>query len=192
MKDESSPLHPTAMMDRPHILYNEKTKKYVVWLKIMGDLSYFAVLQADDILGPYKMVNKKVNPHGNLVGDFDLVVDEETGRGYVISERPHTCIYCAELNEEYTDAKGEYSEHFPHTAPSEAREAPACFMRNGKRYMITSGTTGYYPNPSEVAMADSWHGSYEVSKELHKEDSINTSFNSQISSVFKYPFKKDL
>lgn len=147
---------------------------------------------ADDILGPYKMVNKKVNPHGNLVGDFDLVVDEESGKGYIISQKPHTCIYCADLNEEYTDVKGEYSEHFSHTAPPEAREAPACFMRNRKRYMITSGTTGYYPNPSEVAMADSWHGSYEVSKELHKGDSTNTSFNSQISSVFKHPFKKDL
>ena len=26
-RDESSPLHPSAMMDRPHIIYNERTKK---------------------------------------------------------------------------------------------------------------------------------------------------------------------
>lgn len=30
-----SPLHPTACMDRPHIIYNAATKKYVCWLKIM-------------------------------------------------------------------------------------------------------------------------------------------------------------
>ena len=33
--DEQSPLHPASMMDRPHILYNARTKKYVCWLKIM-------------------------------------------------------------------------------------------------------------------------------------------------------------
>ena len=34
-EDPSSPLHPSSMMDRPHILYNPRTKKYVCWLKIM-------------------------------------------------------------------------------------------------------------------------------------------------------------
>src|SRR5262245_57323638 len=31
-----SSLHPEACMDRPHIIYNNKTKKYVCWLKIMN------------------------------------------------------------------------------------------------------------------------------------------------------------
>ena len=35
--DPASLLHPSAMMDRPHIIYNEKTKKYAAWLKIMGE-----------------------------------------------------------------------------------------------------------------------------------------------------------
>ncbi len=30
-----SPLHPSSYMDRPHIIYNRYTKKYVCWLKIM-------------------------------------------------------------------------------------------------------------------------------------------------------------
>jgi hypothetical protein len=29
LNDPDSPLHPSSLMDRPHILYNEKTKKYV-------------------------------------------------------------------------------------------------------------------------------------------------------------------
>ena len=32
--DLQSPLHPTYCMDRPHIIYCEKTKKYVAWLKM--------------------------------------------------------------------------------------------------------------------------------------------------------------
>lgn len=35
LEDETSPLHPSNMMDRPHIIYNQFTKKYVCWLKIM-------------------------------------------------------------------------------------------------------------------------------------------------------------
>ena len=55
-----SPLHPTYCMDRPHILYNKKTGKYVAWLKIMaGEVSQFmSVLTADRFEGPYTFVRK--------------------------------------------------------------------------------------------------------------------------------------
>ncbi|QBE95490.1 hypothetical protein PMF13cell1_01011 [Blautia producta] len=192
LDDPTFPLHPNSMMDRPHIIYNEKTKKYVAWLKIMNDPSGFAVLTADHILGPYEMVDPHVNPFGQLVGDFDLYVDEKTGKGYVISEKPHTAVYCADLNEEYTAAQGTYSEHFPHEAPPISREAPAHFVRNGKHYLITSGTTGYFSNPSEAAVADELHGPYKVLGNPHPSDTSKTSFNSQISSVFKHPYKDDL
>lgn len=190
--DPDSPLYPSAMMDRPHILYNEKTKKYVAWLKIMGEPSCFAVLTAKDILGPYTMVNPRVNPCGQEVGDFDLAVDPNTKKAYLYSEKPHTVIYCAELNTEYTDASGAYSEHFTHSGPPEAREAPAHFSRGGIHYLITSGTTGYHPNPSEIAWAIDWHGPWVVSGNPHVEDKSSTSFNSQITSVFRHPQKKDL
>ncbi len=65
-------------------------------------------------------------------------------------------------------------------------------MRCGKHYLITSGTTGYLPNPSEVAVSDTWHGPYTVLGNPHVYDSSDTSFHSQISSVFKVPGKKDL
>lgn len=188
----SSPLHPTSMMDRPHIVYNEKTKKYVAWLKIMGNPSRFAVLKADHILGPYEMVNPRVNPCGLEVGDFDIQVDTVTGKAYLYSQKPHTEIYCAELNDEYTDAKEEYSSHFPHTAPPMAREAPAHFIRNGLHYLLTSGTSGYHPNPTEAAVGKDWHGPYTVQGDPHVNDQSRTSFNSQITSVFRHPGKKDL
>ena len=38
--DLQSPLHPTYQMDRPHIIFCEKTGKYVSWLKnVGGDIS---------------------------------------------------------------------------------------------------------------------------------------------------------
>lgn len=57
-ENPASSLHPSAQMDRPHIIYNEKTKKYVCWLKIMGERQSVTVLTADRLLGPYKKVRE--------------------------------------------------------------------------------------------------------------------------------------
>ena len=81
--DPSSPLHPTSKMDRPHIIYNAKTKKFVCWLKIMErDFTQTeTILTADSITGPYTMVRKGFRPLGMSGGDFDLVVAED-GKAY--------------------------------------------------------------------------------------------------------------
>lgn len=192
-EDKSSPLHPTACMDRPHIIYNQVTKKYVCWLKIMtaDGPQTETVLTADHLLGPYKIVREGLKPLGMSAGDFDLAVAPD-GKAYYYFERVHSETICADLTEDYTDVTGYYSTHFPHPLPPYVREATAHFVRKGRHYIITSGTTGYYPNPSEVAVGDSWHGPYTVLGNPHVDDSSETSFHSQISSVFKVPGKKDL
>lgn len=191
--DPTSSIHPCSQMDRPHIIYNKKTKKYVCWLKIMhkdGSQSE-TVLTADHILGPYTKVREGLQPLGMSAGDFDLAVAPD-GKAYYYFERVHSETICADLTEDYTDVTGYYSTHFPKSGPPFVREATAHFVRNGKHYLITSGTTGYFPNPSEVAIGDSWHGPYTVLGDPHPTDESCTSFHSQVSSVFKVPGKKDL
>lgn len=193
-KDAQSPFHPTACMDRPHIIYNKNTKKFVCWVKVMrgvrGQLS--TVLTADSITGPYTIVHQDFKPLGMSAGDFDLVVAPD-GKAYYYFERVHSETICADLTEDYTDVTGFYSTHFPHhEGPPYVREATAHFLRKNKHYLITSGTTGYWPNPSEIAVGDTWHGPYTVLGNPHPEDQSNTSYHSQITSVFKVPGKKDL
>lgn len=186
--DDRSPLHPSAMMDRPHILYNEATKKYVCWLKIMGrdGVQASTVLTADRLLGPYTIVRTGLRPLGMSAGDFDLCKASD-GKAYYCFERVHSETIIADLTEDYCNVTGYYSTHFPQAGPPYVREATAHFMRDGKHYLVTSGTTGYFPNPSEVAVADTWHGSYRVLGDPHVGDGSHTSFHSQISSVFKMP-----
>ena len=192
-EDMTSPLHPTAQMDRPHIIYNKATGKFVCWLKIMNNDGTQAstVLTADNILGPYTRVRTGLRPLNMSAGDFDLVVADD-GKAYYYFERVHTETICADLTEDYTDVTGYYSTHFPRKYPPFVREATAHFLRHGRHYLVTSGTTGYLPNPSEVAVADTWHGPYQVLGNPHPGDTSNTSYHSQISSVFKVPGKKDL
>ena len=188
-----SGLDPHSYMDRPHIIYNRRTGKYVCWLKIMqkdGSQSE-TVLTADKLTGPYTVIRENLYPLGMSAGDFDLAVADD-GKAYYYFERVHSETICADLTDDYTDVTGYYSTHFPHSHPPFVREATAHFVRKGKHYLVTSGTTGYLPNPSELAIADSWHGPYMVLGNPHPGDSSNTSFHSQISSVFKVPGKKDL
>lgn len=190
LKDSKSPLNPRSMMDRPHILYNSKTNKYVAWLKIMAgdkEKASFAILEADWILGPYRMVNPAFNPNGLDVGDFDLAKDFKTNKAYLYSQKPHNFIYTIQLNDTYTGTTGDYITNFHHSSPPFAREAPAHFVRDGKHYLFTSGTTGYHPNPTEVSVCNDFMGMYRVLGNPCVGDKTMTTFNSQISSVFNIP-----
>ncbi|MEO5587920.1 MAG: family 43 glycosylhydrolase, partial [Novosphingobium sp.] len=197
LSDPTSPLHPEqAHLDRPHILYNPRTKKFVCWIKLLDHAGRKyqtrSVLTADKITGPYTLVRKDIMPIGMSAGDFDLVVSPDDGKAYMYFERVHTEMICADLTDDYTDFTGYYTTHFPTLGPPLVREAPAYFRRRGKHYMTSSGATGYFPNPSEVAVAGTYHGPFTVLGDLHPSDKSRTSFNSQISGIFKHPKKKDL
>jgi len=193
-KDPASPLYPSAFLDRPHILYNQQTRQFVCWVKLMSKsmLQTRAVLVADEVTGPYRIVRQNVRPLGMNAGDFDIAISPSDGKAYMYFERVHSELICADLSDDYTDFTGYYSTHFSRSGPPFVRESPAHFVRRGKHYLVTSGTTGYFPNPSEVAVADTYHGPFTVMGDLHPMDRTRTSFNSQISSVFRHPKKNDL
>ena len=187
-KDLTSPLHPTYCMDRPHILYCQKTGLYVAWLKIMaGEVSQFmSVLTSPHFEGPYTFVHRIIKPLDMDTGDFCLHADED-GKAYIWFERPHFQLICADLTEDYTDVTGNYSVPYDGLLPPLTREAPTCFERNGKRYLFTSGTSGYYPNPSRVCMFEDPHGEYTDLGDPFIGDRSHTSFSSQITSVIQLP-----
>ena len=192
---KESPFYPGRIMDRPHILYNEKTKKYVLWAKIAGIISesqdfesaYFAVCESEKITGEFKLVSKLTE---FPAGDFDLIQCE--GKAYVIFEKPHKEMLCMELDETYTNVTLERSAHIPKPFPPFTREAPAFFERKGKKFLLTSGTTGYFPNQSIIYAIPSFHGEWEEIGDACVGDVQKNSFHAQFSSVFKHPFIKDL
>lgn len=184
-EDEKSIFHPFRHLDRPHLLYNEKTKKYVLWLKYCDD-SHYAVLTADKLKGPYTVVHDRYFPYGVKCGDYDLGKDE-SGQAYLWFEVNHTDVWGARLNADYTAVEGEPSVIYEGLRPPMTREAVTHFERDGKHYLVTSGMTGYRPNPSEVAVSDHPLYGYKVQGDPCVNDPSNTTFHSQISSVFKVP-----
>lgn len=181
-----SPLHFSQTLDRPHIIYNKRTGKYVCWIKSMDEDGYFVIMQADSLTGPYTYV-RSLKPEGYGVGDFDLYSDPETGKGYVWFERPHWELICATLTDDYTGVTKEFSHHFVGRRPPFTREAPVHFVWHGKHYLFTSGTTGYYPNESMIATFTDYHGKYTELGNPHPGDKWKHSFGSQITDVVKAP-----
>lgn len=181
-----SPLHYSQTLDRPHILYNNGTHKWVCWIKSMDTDGFFIVLQAERFEGPYTLV-RQFKPEGFGVGDFDLYSDPSTGKGYVWFERPHWEMICAELTDDYLSTTGRFSEHFVGLRPPYTREAPSHFVWRGHHYMFTSGTTGYVPNPSKVCVFDDPHGEYTDLGNPCIGDKYEDTFSSQITSVIRIP-----
>jgi len=157
----------------------------------MTEKQFRTVMEADSITGPWRMVHRELRPAGLPAGDFDLVQDPDTGKVYMYFERDHKDIVCIDLNDDYLNVTDRYTTHLPGKGP-ETREAPACFWRNNKLYLTSSGMTGYFPNPSRVAVSDGPHASFTDLGVLHVNDRTETSFGSQISDIFKVPGKKNL
>ena len=193
LEDKQSPIYFNAKMDRPHILFNESTGLYVMWLKVMtpGSAGFAAIATSKSIKGPFKIVKSDYYPNGFQFGDFELVKDD-TG-AYCIYERPHSELIITPLTDDYLGVvEDKYTSSFHNEYPPFIREAPATFFHNNRIYMITSGTTGKFPNPSEAAVSDSFMGEWKVLGDPHVNDSKKTSFDSQISCIFKHPKKKNL
>lgn len=190
-ENKNSSLHPSKPVDRPHILFNKSTQKYVCWLKLSGRLGYFTILTADNILGPYTVVRDRFKPFGFETGDFDFWQNEKNGEAYLYFEHNHAGVIATRLTEDYTDVKLQFNDMFTGIKPPFTREGVTHFMHNGRHYLITSGMTGYVPNPSEVAVSDNPLGPFEVIGNPHKNDNSSASFNSQISCIFQIPRKEN-
>lgn len=192
LDDPNSELYPEKRLDRPHIVRNPNTGKYVCWYKNSGPESCFNVLTADNLFGPWEMVNSHLNPFGLHIGDFDLVIDEETGNAYVYCEAEHRKCIGFRLNRAYTDVEDLVSCQYDGIDPPFTREGQSVCLRDGRLWMLTSGMTGYVPNQSDSAVSDGFELPFTPVGNPHVNDDTLASFNSQIGQIFKVPGKKDL
>lgn len=192
LDDPNCALFPTKRVDRPHILKCDRTGKYVCWIKLSGPEAAFTIWQADALLGPYEMVENLVNPGGHKAGDFDMIKDEETGKAYIYFDADHNAMLCMELSDDFLSAEKEVCRSYSNLFPPFTREAPALFEAFGRKYMVTSGMTGYVPNKSDSAVSDTWDREFKSLGDPHVNDETTASFNSQISKIFRVEGRDNL
>jgi beta-galactosidase len=175
-------LDPKRVLERPKVVYNAKTKKFVMWFHA-DSLTYgdakVGVAVANSPTGPFTYLgsfrpNKgqwpinfteqdKADPKSLVVRDFakgqmsrDLTIFvDDDGKAYLFAaSEGNPTMHVSELTDDYLGLTGKYARIFV----GRSMEAPAVFKRNGKYYIIASDCTGWAPNAARSAVADSIWG----------------------------------
>ena len=160
--DSTSDIHTSKVLERPKVIYNDKTGKFVMWLHIdCADYSCAraGVAVSDKPEGPYKYI-ESFRPNGQMSRDMTLFKDDDGKAYHIFSSENNATMHISLLTDDYLKPSGVEKRIFI----DKSREAPAMFKNNGKYYLITSACTGWSPNPAMVAEADAIMGGW---KELY-------------------------
>ena len=159
-EDSTSELHPSQVIERPKVIYNEKTQKFVMWMHIESpdyEKAHAGVAISDSPTGIFTYLGS-FKPNGADSRDQTIFKDED-GKAYQIaSSEWNSTLYINQLNDDFTRPNGIFKRVFI----DQSREAPAIFKHNQKYYLITSACTGWDPNTAEYAVADSIIGNWTV------------------------------
>lgn len=155
-----SDIHPTMVVERPKVVYNENTGKFVMWMHI-DNYNYWqataGVAVSDSPTGPFTFI-EAVRPNGAESRDLTLYKDDD-GRAYLIySSEGNGTLYISRLTDDYLKHTGIFTRNFI----GKSREAPAIFKNDGRYYIITSGCSGWSPNEAAYAVADNIMGPYQL------------------------------
>ena len=154
--DPAHDLHPSRVAERPKVVFNPRTRQFVMWLHVDDATYQYAragVAVADRPQGPF-VYRGSVRPGGVDSRDLTLLQDDDGAAYLITGVLWHSAIQIIRLSDDYLELTGEWMRVLSRPGPPTGRESPAVFKRHGRYYLITSGTTGWAPNPAEYAVAD--------------------------------------
>jgi hypothetical protein len=159
LTEASHPELAVANIERPKVMYNQATGKFVMWMHKENGSDYSearaAVAVSDTVDGNYTY-QRSFRPLGHMSRDIGVFVDTD-GTGYMYSSaRENYDLHIYRLNSAYTDVAALVANPWP----GGHREAPALFKRGSTYFMLTSGATGWNPNQQKYAttsnLASGW------------------------------------
>ena len=179
---------------RPKILYNELTKKWIIWAvweNMEVTITKSCRLVSDHMEGDYDLYDISC-VNGILSRDYTLFKDDTDGRVYFIGAvNTNADILGVQLNDDYLDGTSNASI----ILDGVNYEAPAIFKMYDMYFGLFSGCTYWKPNRSRWAysynMLEGW--SYErvftdvtgSGIEFCVDDVKGTTYDSQSAFVFK-------
>lgn len=179
--DSLHDLHISKVIERPKVIYNSRTGKFVMWMHIdKEDYSYAraGVAVSDHPAGPYRYI-ESVRPNGNMSRDMTLYKDDD-GKAYLFytSENNQTMHVCL-LSDDYLKTTG----NDKRILVNESREAPALFKHEGMYFLITSACTGWSPNEALYATANAPMGDWKQQGNPCAGPGADTTFGAQSTFV---------
>ncbi len=187
--DTAHDLHISKVLERPKVIYNDKTKKFVMWLHVDSQtygLSHAGVAVSDRPQGPYTYI-ESFGPNNEMSRDQTLFRDDD-GKAYqIFSSENNKVMHVSLLANDYLTPSGKETRIFI----DKSREAPAMFKRKGKYYLITSACSGWEANAAMLASADSIMGTWNQLYNPCIGPNSETTFNTQSTFVLPVANKPD-
>ncbi|KAH1839970.1 hypothetical protein KXV51_004952 [Aspergillus fumigatus] len=175
-RQSSGDLGPNRVVERPKVLYNEATRKYVMWMHI-DDSSYkeakTGVATSSSVCGKYTYLGS-FQPLGQQSRDMGLFKDDD-GSAYLLTEDRPNGLRINRLTSDYTNVTSTV-----HLFP-EHIEAPAMYKKNGVYFMFGSQLTGWSTNDNKYTTSTSISGPW--SSWANFAPSGSNTFNSQTTFI---------
>lgn len=185
--DPASELYAPMRFERPKIIYNENTKKFVLWchfVKNPGDhgtepgTGEAGVAVCDTVNGTYEWLGytRPIDELG-IVRDSTLYKDKD-GSAYFIYDRDvndNRCLHIVKLSDDYL----KFTDVYRRIDVAYRREAASILYHNGYYFMFTSGLTGWKTNPAKYFRAENMLGPWTDMGDPCVDDVDGTTFESQ-------------
>jgi hypothetical protein len=202
--DKLKGINGEGSIHRPHVIYNEKTGKYVMWFFYFKDrypdiMASSAV--SDNPKGPFTFVNTIETGSPAITGahpnnseqraeapagcsqDLNVFKDSDN-TAYLVYDDGTRNIRVDKLTDDFLSSTKQTTIALPNG--KEIHEAPAMIKFKGKYIVAGSGVCGWGPSPTFYAVADHPMGPYTPQKLLTPKANLN-SWNSQITSFVYVP-----
>lgn len=168
-------------LERPKVLYNKKTGKFVMWVHYENGKDYqdaaAAVATCDTPDGDF-VYHGHFNPYGYMSRDCTLFQDDDGTAYFISASRNNADLHMYRLTDDYMNV-----EKLVHRLwQGEYREAPAVVKIDGKYFMLSSFCTGWAPNQGKYAVADSMEGDWSTLTEIGDE----TTYQSQPAFILHW------
>lgn len=166
-------------LERPKVIYNAATNKYVMWAHKENGQNYndarVLVATSSTVDGNYALVGEfrpTINGTDHESRDMNLFLDTD-GQGYMISAaRVNQDLNIYRLNSSFTNVSA-----LVKVIAGHHREAPALFRRNNVYFLITSGATDWNPNQQKYQTATSLSGNWTNPTDFGDDRGYNTQTN---------------
>ena len=187
--DPTHDLHPSKVAERPKVVRCPSTGRFVLWLHVdTADYAYArtGVAVSDSPTGPFNYLGS-FQPGGYDSRDMTVFADTDGAAYLFYSSDWNKTLRIARLSDDYRSVTAEAATAFE----GQSREAPAVFVRGGTYYLLSSGCTGWHPNPAEWASAPSPLGPWTTGGSPCVGAGEDTTFGAQSTFVLPVSGRPD-
>jgi len=213
--NENSEMAYGSIIERPKVIYCNKTKQFVMHFKLKtrlvtemyanyGSPMKYGVAVSYKPFGPFTFHHSYLAGFDIQGGGDETIFEDEDGSAYLFfAAKPGAIMYYSKLSDDFLNPKGPFK---PCEGIENKIEAPAIMKANGIYHLFASGTKGYNATAPKYAYSTSIHGPWtelkseqspysplaESGKNPQNNIGAEVTFGGQSTHILPIPLKKNV